>query len=275
MGQQRRAFARCSCMKTLAIAVALALAGTSALAQAQERRPKHGGGYHGGHHHHGHGRHYGPRYYGYGHARPYYGHPYVYGPPLYSYVPGYVYAYPPPPPVVLEPRYEIVPPPPPPPRREYQERSQAQIVPPPPKPAPAPQPAQPAPMLERYTLSATELFEFDSATLRQPQPKLDEIAEAMRRNPLIDNVNVTGHTDRLGSESYNLKLSQRRAEAVKAYIASKGVEPLRLKAIGKGESSPVVQCDDADREALIRCLEPNRRVEVEQITVTRQIPAPR
>lgn len=91
--------------------------------------------------------------------------------------------------------------------RERSERSYAQIEPP-----RAPQ-AERRARLERYTLSATELFEFDKAMLKMPQPKLDEIAQAMRRNPEIDNVTITGYTDRIGNEAYNLKLSGQRAEA--------------------------------------------------------------
>jgi OOP family OmpA-OmpF porin len=133
-------------------------------------------------------------------------------------------------------------------------------------PAPAPVPA-PAPRFERITLSATELFAFDSATLRMPQPKIDEIADALGRNTQINNVGISGYTDRLGSDKYNQKLSQRRADAVKAYLVGKGVAASRLSSQGKGESNPVVQCSETKRAALIKCLEPNRRVEIDQITI--------
>jgi OOP family OmpA-OmpF porin len=78
---------------------------------------------------------------------------------------------------------------------------------------------------------------------------------------------ATGHTDSVGTDAYNQKLSERRAAAVKDYLVKKGVAANRLEAIGKGEANPVVHCDDEDRAKLIQCLEPNRRVEVERITV--------
>ena len=221
---------------------------------------------------HGSSRHYygspgwvSPRYY------PRYAYPYSYYlPPLYAPLYSYpypVYAYGPPP-VIVE-RYEMYPPPPPPVHREYRERSYAEVSPPPPPP---PQ-SSPRPALERMTLSAKELFDFDKATLRLPQPKLDEIADALNRNPQIDRVQITGYTDRIGSNEYNLKLSRRRADAVKAYLVKKGVAASRLVAIGKGEANPVVECRDTKKQAeLIKCLEPNRRVEVEQITVERRRP---
>jgi OOP family OmpA-OmpF porin len=196
-------------------------------------------------------------YYGY-----YYGPRYYYGPPVYYtypyprvYAPRLYYPYPyyaaPPPPVYVERYVEVVPPPP------VQRRA--------PEPPPRAEPQR----LERFTISATELFTFDEATLKSPQPKLDEIADVLERNPQIDRVRITGYTDRLGAESYNLKLSQRRAEAVKRYLVERGVEAKRLAAVGKGEANPVVQCHDKKREDLIKCLEPNRRVEVEQITVAK------
>lgn len=144
-----------------------------------------------------------------------------------------------------------------------------------PRPQPAPQPlpppqAAPRKQMDRYTLSAKELFAFDRHELRMPQPKLDEIASVLISNPQIGLVNITGYTDRLGTDSYNLKLSQQRADAVRTYLTSKGVTSNRLNAIGKGESNPVVECHNKNRAELIQCLEPNRRVEVEQITIELQ-----
>jgi OOP family OmpA-OmpF porin len=79
-------------------------------------------------------------------------------------------------------------------------------------------------------------------------------------------VRITGYTDRIGGDAYNLKLSQRRADAVKGYLVAKGVAAGRLAAVGRGKANPVVQCSDTNRAELVRCLEPNRRVEVEPIT---------
>jgi OOP family OmpA-OmpF porin len=135
----------------------------------------------------------------------------------------------------------------------------------------APPPPPPPPRFEKYTLSATELFAFDSAELRAPQPKLDEIASALAANTTVNDVVITGYTDRLGSNSYNQALSERRANAVKNYLSAKGVSANRLNAQGKGEANPVVECSDKNRTALIKCLEPNRRVEVEQITIERRV----
>jgi outer membrane protein OmpA-like peptidoglycan-associated protein len=240
-------------MKTLPIA--LAAAAFAALAPAAACAAPH-------HHHHG--------YRGHVYVAPYY-YPRFYSPFSFYFAPYYAYAYPPVyrPPVVIERRYAEVPAAPAPREPHYREgeRSYAQAAPSAPPKAQTRDTAPPAPRLERYTLSATELFEFDKATLRMPQPKLEEIAAALVRNTDIGSVTITGYTDRLGSEAYNLKLSQRRAETVKSYLVQKGVAERRLTAIGKGESNPVVQCDDKEMAKLIKCLEPNRRVEVESITI--------
>ena len=138
-------------------------------------------------------------------------------------------------------------------------------------PPPPPPPPPPAPRLEKYTLSATELFAFDSAELRMPQARLDEIASALGHHAEVHDVVITGYTDRIGSGAYNQKLSERRAVAVKTYLTTKGVDAMRLKAQGKGEADPVVACTDRQLPALIKCLEPNRRVEVERITIERRV----
>ena len=239
-------------LATCAAAAAFALASSAAFAY---------------HHPYGYGHRYYPR------PIPRHYHPYVYPAPLFGYyVPRPVYVLPAPAPVYVEPypRYAPVNPPPPPRAQRAPRDRYAQIEPArPARPSEPAKPAPAAPALERYTLSAKELFGFDQWTLRMPQPKLDEIARALIDNPGIGRVTITGHTDRLGSEAYNQELSQKRANIVKQYLAEKGVAPNRLEAIGRGESQPVVQCSETDRAKLIECLEPNRRVEVEQIVIER------
>jgi OOP family OmpA-OmpF porin len=149
---------------------------------------------------------------------------------------------------------------------------------PPPQAAPEPVPVAPPPpppppaRFEKVTMSATELFGFDSAKLAPEQPKLDDMARLLNDNPSISGITITGYTDRIGSDKYNQKLSEQRANAVKAYLVGKGVAANRLEAVGKGKANPIVACDGKmKRPELIKCLEPNRRVEVEQITVERKV----
>ncbi|MGH8855823.1 MAG: OmpA family protein [Telluria sp.] len=146
----------------------------------------------------------------------------------------------------------------------------APVVEPPPPPPVAP-PPPPPPRFEKVTLEATKLFEFDKSDIIMPAPKLDEIAAALMADTNVTDVHISGHTDRLGSEKYNQALSERRANAVRDYLVSKGIDGNRLKAFGKGESTPLVQCTQKNRKALIDCLEPNRRVEVEQITIEKRV----
>ena len=139
-------------------------------------------------------------------------------------------------------------------------------APPPAPPAPAPQPK-----MEKITLQGTELFEINKAELRAPQTKLDEVAAALVANPSISRVVVAGHTDRLGTDKLNKALSLRRAEAVKTYLVGKGVAANRIETVGKGSAEPVKTCTVKERKALVACLEPNRRVEIEPVTIERAV----
>jgi OOP family OmpA-OmpF porin len=141
---------------------------------------------------------------------------------------------------------------------------------PPPAPAPAPM-AQPAPKPEPkkpavINLASTELFEFDKANLTpEARAKLDaEVIGKLKDMGSIRYINVNGHADRLGTPQYNQDLSEKRAEAVRAYLVSKGVDASRIETFGFGKTTPVKSCPDQnDRKALIECLAPNRRVVVE------------
>jgi OOP family OmpA-OmpF porin len=126
--------------------------------------------------------------------------------------------------------------------------------------------------MKKFTLSASELFAFGSAKLGPNQPKLDEVATTMNANADIASVTILGYTDRLGSKAANQKLSQQRANAVKAYLESKGVAASRLNAVGKGDANPVAECKTEKKHAdLVKCLEPNRRVEIEPVTFSKQV----
>jgi len=144
---------------------------------------------------------------------------------------------------------------------------------PPPAQAPAPAAAAPAPTpmvaapppLEKVTLNSDVLFAFDKAELTDAgKAEIDKVADRIK-DAKIENITLVGHADRIGSDQYNQKLSERRAEAVKAYLQQKAAAQ-NLQASGKGESQPVTgqQCNGIkNRGKLIECLQPDRRVEVE------------
>lgn len=140
----------------------------------------------------------------------------------------------------------------------------AAAPPPPPKPAPVVTP--PAPM--KVSFSADSLFAFDQSTIK-PEGKqhLDKFAADLR-GASYDVISVIGHTDRLGSSDYNQKLSTRRAETVKSYLAdAAGIPAGKISARGAGETQPVTKPGDCPGQKvskkLIDCLQPDRRVEVE------------
>jgi OOP family OmpA-OmpF porin len=132
------------------------------------------------------------------------------------------------------------------------------------EPAPAPAPEACKPNVETITVGAEKLFGFNQASLKaEGKAALDEAAAKIKANPEIKAVIVTGHTDRIGSDAYNLKLSEKRAKQVANYLVAQGVDSALITAAGKGESEPVVQCTgNKATKKLISCLQPNRRVEI-------------
>ncbi|WP_296652469.1 outer membrane protein OmpA [Paraburkholderia sp.] len=139
-----------------------------------------------------------------------------------------------------------------------------------PQPPVAPAPA-PAITSQKITYQADALFDFDKAILKPAgKEKLDELAGKIQALNL-EVVVATGHTDRIGSAAYNDRLSLRRAQAVKAYLVSKGVPADRIYTEGKGKRQPVTTgCNQKNRKALISCLAPDRRVEVEVVGTQKQ-----
>jgi len=134
-------------------------------------------------------------------------------------------------------------------------------------PAPAPAPAPMAPGVQKITLASKALFDFDKAVLK-PEGKAaidSEIISKLSGVQRLELVLVTGHTDRIGTQAYNQKLSERRADAVRDYLVSKGVPRDKIETLGMGKTQPVpgVVCNMTAMKELIACLAPNRRVEVE------------
>ena len=146
------------------------------------------------------------------------------------------------------------------------------IVPPAPAPAPAPVPrAAPAPVpppppppppatvATKVTYAADAFFDFDKSVIKpEGKAKLDDLVGKIK-DINLEVIIAVGHTDSIGSDSYNQKLSVRRSEAVKAYLVSKGIEKNRVYTEGKGEKQPVADNKTAEGRAK------NRRVEIEVV----------
>jgi outer membrane protein OmpA-like peptidoglycan-associated protein len=112
----------------------------------------------------------------------------------------------------------------------------------------------------------TAEFPYNSARLTPDmRAKLDsEVVPKLIASKDIKYLNVYGHADRLGAPEYNRQLSEKRAEAVRAYLVSRGMDGSKIQSQGYGKTSPVKACPaQTDRKALIACLGPNRRVEIE------------
>ena len=127
------------------------------------------------------------------------------------------------------------------------------------RPAPAPAPAPQPPAATKVTYAADAFFDFDKAVLKpEGKAKLDDLVDKVKGINL-EVIIAVGHTDSVGSDTYNQKLSVRRAEAVKAYLVSKGIEKNRVYTEGKGEKQPVADNKTAEGRAK------NRRVEIEVV----------
>ena len=131
-----------------------------------------------------------------------------------------------------------------------------------PAPAPAakpPAPAPAAPVSEKVTYASDAFFDFDKAVVKkEAKAKLDDLVSKTGAIAL-EVIIAVGHTDSVGADAYNQKLSVRRAEAVKAYLTGKGIEANRIYTEGKGEKSPVA--DNKTREGKAK----NRRTEIEVV----------
>jgi len=111
----------------------------------------------------------------------------------------------------------------------------------------------------KVTFAADAFFDFDKAVLKpEGRAKLDDLVSKMQGLNL-EVIIAVGHTDSVGSDSYNQRLSIRRSEAVKSYLVSKGVEKNRVYTEGKGEKQPVADNKTAEGRAK------NRRVEIEVV----------
>jgi OOP family OmpA-OmpF porin len=127
-----------------------------------------------------------------------------------------------------------------------------------PTPAPAAAPAAP-PAATKVTYAADAFFDFDKSVLKpEGKAKLDDLVGKIK-DINLEVIIAVGHTDSVGSDAYNQKLSVRRSEAVKAYLVSKGIEKNRVYTEGKGEKQPVADNKTAEGRAK------NRRVEIEVV----------
>lgn len=125
--------------------------------------------------------------------------------------------------------------------------------------AAAPAAAAPAVAAQKVTYAADAFFDFDKSVLKaEGKAKLDDLVSKVKGINL-EVIIAVGHTDSVGSDAYNQKLSVRRAEAVKAYLVSKGIEKNRVYTEGKGEKQPVADNKTAEGRAK------NRRVEIEVV----------
>jgi OOP family OmpA-OmpF porin len=120
--------------------------------------------------------------------------------------------------------------------------------------------------LKPIRLEGGALFGFDSAALTdEGRARLDSVLSQLPDRSMLQDkrITITGFTDQLGPEGYNQKLSEQRAQAVHDYLVSKGISDAAIDAQGLGSAKPLVNCEGQRGNALINCLAPNRRTEIE------------
>ncbi len=123
-------------------------------------------------------------------------------------------------------------------------------------------PVAPVQVSETFALNSDVTFAFGKAQLKPEAEVILNDVYAQIADVKAEKMTVAGYTDRIGSEKYNEKLSQERAAAVAAFLEGKGVPAEVITVAGYGEANPVVACDNLRGKALIKCLAPNRRVEI-------------
>ena len=128
-----------------------------------------------------------------------------------------------------------------------------------PVPTPAPVAAAAAPVSEKVTFATDTFFDFDKSVLKpEAKAKLDDLV-GKTGGISLEVIIAVGHTDSVGTDGYNQKLSVKRADAVKDYLTSKGIEKNRVYTEGKGEKQPVADNKTSEGRAK------NRRVEIEVV----------
>lgn len=122
------------------------------------------------------------------------------------------------------------------------------------------------PPLESFSMQSEALFPFGKSSLGSMLPagraQLDAAIAKIRTHDELTNIEVVGHTDRIGPESVNHALSVARAETVRQYLVSHGLDAQVIHATGVGSSQPVTQCPDGESAAVIACLQADRRVTI-------------
>ena len=131
-------------------------------------------------------------------------------------------------------------------------------------PTPPPAPPAPASVKQSITIQAEALFDFDKSVLKPAGKKSIDDAVAKMQKVDVDVVIATGHTDSIGTDAYNQRLSERRAQTVKEYMVSKGIAAAKITTLGKGETQPVATNKTKEGRAK------NRRVDIEFKGVSQQ-----